>query len=62
MTGASLKVAGTTLAGSSIDAHNTFAQPEAVKPQTFSAFALNEGKLTVTLPPMSVTALELASN
>ncbi|MNM37744.1 Intracellular exo-alpha-L-arabinofuranosidase 2 [compost metagenome] len=62
LAGASLKVAGTTLAGSSIDAHNTFAQPEAVKPQTFSAFALNEGKLTVTLPPMSVTALELASN
>jgi len=53
-------VSGKTLAGKSIDAHNTFADPENVKPQPFSDFSLVPGQLNVTLPAMSVTALELS--
>ncbi|WP_340022259.1 alpha-N-arabinofuranosidase [Paenibacillus sp. FSL K6-1096] len=53
------EVSGATLAGASIDAHNTFEQPEAVKPQAFSAFKLEGDTLTVELPPMSVTVLEI---
>lgn len=52
-------VSGTTLAGASIDAHNSFEQPEAVTPQAFSAFKLEGDTLTVELPPMSVTVLEI---
>ncbi|MFC6652374.1 alpha-N-arabinofuranosidase [Paenibacillus rhizoplanae] len=52
-------VSGTTLAGASIDAHNSFEQPEAVTPQAFSAFKLEGDTLTVELPPMSVTVLAI---
>jgi alpha-N-arabinofuranosidase len=52
-------VSGTTLAGSSIDVHNTFEAPEAVAPQPFTAFKLEGDTLTVELPPMSVTVLEI---
>lgn len=61
LAGSSLAVTGTTLTGDSIDAHNTFAQPEAVKPQPFESFQLDGGKLTVDLPAKSVTTLELAA-
>ncbi|WP_040950227.1 alpha-N-arabinofuranosidase [Gorillibacterium massiliense] len=59
LAGKSLLVTGKTLTAGKIDAHNTFEQPDNVKPQLFSAFELKDGQLTVTLPPMSVTALEL---
>ena len=52
-------VSGTTLAGSSIDVHNTFEAPEAVAPQPFTAFKLEGDTLTVELLPMSVTVLEI---
>ncbi|MMZ71785.1 Intracellular exo-alpha-L-arabinofuranosidase 2 [compost metagenome] len=52
---------GSTLTGHSIDAHNTFDQPDAVKPQPFESFQLDGGKLTVNLPAMSVTTLELVT-
>lgn len=61
LTGKKLSVTGTTLTGGKIDAHNTFAAPDNVKPQPFSGFALQDGRLTVTLPPMSVTTLELTA-
>lgn len=61
LAGNSLAVSGLTLTGDSIDAHNTFAQPEAVKPQPFEAFKLDGGKLTVDLPAKSVTTLELTA-
>lgn len=61
LAGQKLSVAGTTLTGDKIDAHNTFAAPDNVKPQPFSGFALQDGLLTVTLPPMSVTTLELTT-
>lgn len=59
--GGSLTATGSTLTGHSIDAHNTFARPDAVKPQPFESFQLEGGKLTVNLPAMSVTTLELAA-
>lgn len=55
-----LSITGSTLAGDKIDAHNTFEQPEAVAPKAFSDFSLENGALSVTLPAMSVTTLELA--
>ncbi|MBM6994382.1 alpha-N-arabinofuranosidase [Paenibacillus sp. DXFW5] len=57
----SLTATGSTLTGHSIDAHNTFDQPDAVKPQPFESFQLDGGKLTVNLPSMSVTTLELVT-
>ncbi|ASA19936.1 alpha-N-arabinofuranosidase [Paenibacillus donghaensis] len=53
------QITGTTLAGSAIDAHNTFEQPDAVAPQSFSNFTLEDGLLTVELAPMSVTVLAI---
>ncbi|GJM82328.1 hypothetical protein HMSSN139_48240 [Paenibacillus sp. HMSSN-139] len=61
MAGSSFTVTGSTLTSGRIDAHNTFAQPDAVKPQPFESFQLEGGKLTVNLPAMSVTTLELAA-
>lgn len=55
-----LSITGSTLAGDKIDAHNTFEQPEAVAPKAFNDFSLENGVLSVTLPAMSVTTLELA--
>ncbi|KAA9007546.1 alpha-N-arabinofuranosidase [Paenibacillus spiritus] len=55
-----LTVRGTVLAGDAIDAHNTFDQPDRVAPKTFESFRLEGGGLTVTLPAMSIAALELA--
>ncbi|MEK5477997.1 alpha-N-arabinofuranosidase [Paenibacillus sp. FSL R5-0407] len=55
-----LSITGSTLAGDKIDAHNTFEQPEAVAPKAFNDFSLENGALSVTLPAMSVTTLELA--
>ncbi|MGG6310665.1 alpha-N-arabinofuranosidase [Paenibacillus macerans] len=56
-----LAITGSTLAGGKLDAHNTFEQPNTVVPKPFDAFALEGGKLTVNLPAMSVTTLELAA-
>lgn len=61
MNGGSLSITGSALTGDRMDAHNTFAQPDAVKPQPFDSFRLDGGKLTVNLPAMSVTTLELAA-
>ncbi|HEY4392369.1 MAG TPA: alpha-L-arabinofuranosidase C-terminal domain-containing protein, partial [Paenibacillus sp.] len=54
-----LAVSGTILVATEIDAHNTFEQPDQVVPQPFYAFVLEGSKLTVQLPPMSVTVLEI---
>lgn len=55
-----LEITGVTLTGDRIDAHNTFSEPDRVAPQPFTGFKLEGAQLTVTLPPMSVTMLELA--
>jgi alpha-N-arabinofuranosidase len=59
MGGYSLNVSGTILTADAMDAHNTFDQPEAVKPQSFSGFALENERLSINLPRMSVVVLEL---
>jgi alpha-N-arabinofuranosidase len=47
-------LSGRVLTSSSLTAHNTFAQPETVKPAPFEAFAKSAAGFTVTLPPKSV--------
>jgi alpha-N-arabinofuranosidase len=57
--GAALKPAtGRVLTAGTMQAHNTFAQPQAVQPAAFTGFATAGDKLTVTLPPKSVVLLE----
>jgi alpha-N-arabinofuranosidase len=52
-------VTGRILTASAIDAHNTFEQPENVKPKAFDGAKLRKDKLEVTLPAKSVVVLEL---
>jgi alpha-L-arabinofuranosidase len=47
---------GRVLTASAMDAHNTFANPQAVKPAPFSARAAN-GKLTITVPAKAVVVV-----
>ncbi|MBD3921770.1 alpha-N-arabinofuranosidase [Paenibacillus sp. PR3] len=56
----SLKASGVTITGDAIDVHNTFDRPDQVKPQPFSECSIKDGVLTVSLPAMSVTTIELA--
>ncbi|MCP3763480.1 alpha-N-arabinofuranosidase [Domibacillus sp. A3M-37] len=58
----SLHVTGTILTGEQMDAHNTFDQPDHVKPASFQDFSLLGTSLTVKMPPMSVVVLELKEN
>ena len=53
------EVSGTVLTASKMQAHNTFAAPEVVRPTGFDSARLRGGGLTITLPPMSVTAVAL---
>jgi alpha-N-arabinofuranosidase len=53
------KVAGTILTATSMNAHNTFEQPEVVKPEEFTSFTVENNKLSITLPPMSVVTLSV---
>ncbi|MFZ5496957.1 MAG: alpha-N-arabinofuranosidase [Verrucomicrobiota bacterium] len=52
-------VTGRILTAGTMDAHNTFAAPDVVKPAAFTGAALADGKLTVELPAKSVVVLEL---
>jgi len=52
-------VTGRILTADAMDAHNTFASPDAVKPAAFTGAKLAGGQLTVTLPAKSVVVLEL---
>ncbi|MEN2787719.1 alpha-L-arabinofuranosidase C-terminal domain-containing protein [Sphingomonas qilianensis] len=52
-------VSGRVLTGATMDAHNSFEQPDAVKPQPFTAAALSGNTLSATIPPMAVVVLEL---
>lgn len=54
-----LKVSGLTLTSDSMDGHNTFDQPERVKPMPFHSYSVEGRTLHVQLHPMSVTMLEL---
>ncbi len=50
---------GRILTAATMNAHNTFAAPDAVHPVPFTDAKLAGGRLTATLPPMSVVILEL---
>ncbi len=52
-------VSGQVLTANTMNAHNTFAQPDAVKPANFSGAELNGESLKVTLPSKSVVVLQL---
>jgi alpha-L-arabinofuranosidase len=52
-------VAGRILSSSNIKNHNSFEQPEKIKPQPYKGAALKGSTLTVTLPAASVVVLEL---
>jgi alpha-N-arabinofuranosidase len=47
------------LTGSAMNAHNTFEQPETVRPETFGGARLAGGTLIVELPARSVVVLEI---
>ncbi len=53
------RVSGLVLTGSTMDAHNTFDQPDQVHPVAFGGAKLKSGKLDVDLPPKSVVVLKL---
>jgi alpha-N-arabinofuranosidase len=52
-------VTGEVLTAGEMNAHNTFDNPENVKPASFKGFKLKDGLLTVAMPPKSVIMLEL---
>jgi alpha-N-arabinofuranosidase len=51
---------GRILTASTLNAHNTFGQPDQVKPVEFDGFRLSGGELTVRLPARAVLVLEMA--
>ncbi len=60
LTGVTAKgVSGRILTAAAMDARNTFAAPDAVKPQAFDGAKLEGDKLTITMPAKSVVVLEL---
>jgi alpha-L-arabinofuranosidase len=52
-------VSGRVLTADAMDAHNTFDQPDAVKPAAFTAFEMKGDAVTMTLPAKSVVVLEV---
>jgi alpha-N-arabinofuranosidase len=54
------RVAGRVLTADKITAHNTFDQPDKVQPVPFDGARLSRGTLSITLPPRSVTVIELS--
>lgn len=60
LAGASPKtVSGRILTAPEMNAHNTFDQPDNVKPEPFNSVQLSSSGFSTTLPPKSVVALEL---
>jgi len=51
------KVSGTILTAPVMNAHNTFQDPERIKPEAFNGASIKDGALKATLPPMSVVVL-----
>jgi alpha-N-arabinofuranosidase len=50
---------GSVLTAAAMNSHNTFEQPNVVRPSPFTGARVENGRLVVTLPPRSVVALEL---
>jgi alpha-N-arabinofuranosidase len=57
--GAGSKITAEVLTAGAMDAHNSFDKPDAVHPVVFSGVVLASGKLTATLPPMSVAVITI---
>jgi alpha-L-arabinofuranosidase len=53
-------VAGRVLCAGTMNAHNTFEQPENVRPQTFGAAKITADGLEIVMPKMSVVALDVS--
>jgi alpha-N-arabinofuranosidase len=53
------KVTGRILTAEKMDAHNTFEQPDAIKPAVFDGAEVKDGTVTLTLPAKSVVVLEI---
>ncbi len=52
-------VSGRILTAGAMTAHNTFEQPDAVRPVPFHGAQIVDGRLSIDLPPMSVVALTI---
>lgn len=52
-------VSGKILTGPKMDSRNTFDHPNDVHPAAFTGARINDGKLSVSLPPKSVVVLEI---
>ncbi|HEU5479859.1 MAG TPA: alpha-L-arabinofuranosidase C-terminal domain-containing protein, partial [Candidatus Tumulicola sp.] len=50
---------GRILSAPAIDSYNSFERPDVVRPAAFTDAHVENGRLTVTLPPRSVVELEL---
>jgi alpha-N-arabinofuranosidase len=53
------QVVGRILTADALNAHNTFEQPDAVRPASMKGIKLSKGVLTFTLPAHSIVVLEL---
>jgi len=54
-----LNVTGTVLTAKELNTHNTFENPDMIKPDDFRGARLNRNTLTVKLPPASVVMIEI---
>jgi len=54
-----LTISATELTADVMDAHNTFESPDHVAPTAYTNYTVNGTELTLTLSPMSVTALTI---
>jgi alpha-N-arabinofuranosidase len=57
--GAISRGTGRILTADAMNAHNTFEDPRAVEPAAFTGFTLENGGLTILIPPKSLVVLEL---
>jgi alpha-N-arabinofuranosidase len=53
------KATGSVLTGKAMNSHNTFDAPDTVKPAPLKEMPVKDGKLELTLAPMSVTVITL---
>lgn len=56
---AAKKVSGRILKADSLQSHNTFSQPDKIKPEPFTRASLSGNTVKVSLPPFSVIVLEV---
>jgi len=52
-------IAGTILTSDAMNTHNTFDQPEAIKPKSFTDFTVNGEQMSINLPSKSVTLITI---